>query len=83
MRDAALRTYSTIKVQASDLGSRVRERLADETGQTAAEYMGIIVLIGFILAAIFALDIDDTISDQIGAVVDAIAGGDETPAEAQ
>lgn len=84
MRDTALQTYTKIKTQGSELGARVRDRLADETGQTAAEYMGIIVLIGFILAAIFALNIDDTIANAIRDTIDAIAGGEgagEAPPE--
>jgi Flp pilus assembly pilin Flp len=46
---------------ASGISGGVREhrrRLRDETGQTAVEYAGILLLIALIIAAVFALGLD-------------------------
>lgn len=47
----------------------------DDRGQTAAEYLGIIVLVGAIVVAITKLKIGTTIADAIAAQVKAITGG--------
>jgi Flp pilus assembly pilin Flp len=44
---------------------RVRERLREESGQTAAEYIGVIVLIAAILAAIAASGIGGKLTELI------------------
>lgn len=46
----------------------------DDRGQTAAEYLGLIVLVGAIVIAITKLDIGNQIGAAIGARVKAIAG---------
>jgi Flp pilus assembly pilin Flp len=56
-------TYFTALLQNAFYGAR--ERLRDESGQTAAEYMGVIVLIAAILAAIAASGIGGKLTDLI------------------
>jgi Flp pilus assembly pilin Flp len=56
-------TYMTALLQNAFYGAR--ERLRDESGQTAAEYMGVIVLIAAILAAIAASGIGGKLTDLI------------------
>ena len=49
------------------------ERLRrDEEGQAAVEYAGILALLAVVFAAIFALNLDKTISDAIKGAVDKI-----------
>ncbi len=58
---------------------RIRTRLADDHGQTAAEYMGIIVVVAIILAAITASGIGEQISGYVGNAIDDVfnnAGGE-------
>jgi len=65
MHDHLLRTLVNLLHPSSRRGDR---------GQTAAEYLGIVVLVGAIIAAIFALGIDTTIADALGAAVDKVTG---------
>ena len=57
------------------LVARVPERLRSEKAQTAAEYLGIIVVAALIITAIIGTNIDQTIADGIKSQVDKIAGG--------
>lgn len=66
--------YVQVMTFATVLSQRLEERARDEQGQTAAEYLGIIVLVGLILSAIFLLDLDGDISVKIGSVIDGITG---------
>lgn len=67
----------TVKAQTmlEDFARRTAERLRDESGQTAAEYVGIMVLVGTIIAAIVALGIPDKLAGALGDAVDSITGG--------
>jgi len=49
---------------------RIRTRLTDDRGQTAAEYMGIIVVVAVILAAIAATGLGESISGYISDAID-------------
>jgi len=52
MQDLALRTYVALE----NLQLRVRETLAREEGQTAAEYIGILAFVAAVVGAILAFD---------------------------
>jgi Flp pilus assembly pilin Flp len=62
-------TYMTALLQ--NTVYRVRERLRDESGQTAAEYMGVIVLIAAVLAAIAVSGIAGKLTNTITQAVQA------------
>ena len=64
MQDLALRTYVALE----NMPLRVRESLADEDGQTAAEYVGILAFVAAVVGVIFAAN-----SDIGGAIVDRIS----------
>jgi Flp pilus assembly pilin Flp len=51
-------------------------RLRSEAGQTAAEYIGVIVLVGAILAGIVVTDIGETIANGIKTAIQSITGGE-------
>ena len=71
-REACIQTLGSAK----SAGHAVAKRVNDQTGQTAAEYMGILLLISAILVAIFTLNLDDKISAALGgAIVKIISGG--------
>jgi hypothetical protein len=59
-------------------GMAVRGRLGEERGQTAAEYMGILLVVAVIIGALIAADVDGKIANAANTMVDKIAGGNET-----
>lgn len=63
MQDLALRTYVALE----NMPLRVRETVADEDGQTAAEYVGILAFVAAVVGVIYAAN-----SDIGGAIVDRI-----------
>jgi Flp pilus assembly pilin Flp len=54
MQDLALRTYVALE----NAQFRMRESLADEDGQTAAEYVGILAFVAAVVGVIFAANSD-------------------------
>lgn len=56
---------------AARVGAELRRRAADDSGQTAAEYMGILLIIG----ALFASGIGDQIVTKAHEQIDKIASG--------
>jgi membrane protease YdiL (CAAX protease family) len=56
--------------------------LAAERGQTAAESMGMLLLVALITGALVALSLQTQIADQVGLLVCRIAGGDCTAQQA-
>jgi Flp pilus assembly pilin Flp len=54
---------------------RLHVRLVDTRGQTAAEYMGILLIVAVIVAGAFKSGIVDGIADRVSDVVNAIGGG--------
>jgi Flp pilus assembly pilin Flp len=64
------RTYMTALIQNSLHAARTR--LRDESGQTAAEYMGVIVLIAALLAAVGATGIGNQLEGLIEDAIDAV-----------
>jgi pilus assembly protein Flp/PilA len=69
MNELMIRGYLAL----SAVTEGVRERVLDrEEGQTAAEYLGIIVLVAAIILAIFELDVPSKIKDALGSKIDEI-----------
>ena len=67
-------------IQARFVPSRLRR---DEEGQTAAEYMGILLLVATIIfALVVTVDLDKVIADSAKALVESIAGGGKAGPEA-
>jgi Flp pilus assembly pilin Flp len=54
---------------------RLYVRLSDPRGQTAAEYMGILLIVAVIVAGAFKSGIVDGIAHRVSDIVDAIGGG--------
>jgi len=67
MHDMTLRT--TVAVQ--NLLARLKD---DEEGQAAVEYGGILAVIALIFVALFALNLDTTISNAVKDAVNSILG---------
>ena len=70
-------TYRELCIQAHGVGLAIRRRVAEELGQTAAEYMGILLVVAVIIGALVASPLDDKIAKAAGDMVDKIAGGNE------
>ena len=62
-------------VRSHGVGLAIRSRVADQQGQTAAEYMGILLVVAVIIGALLASHIDTRIAKAAGDMVDKIAGG--------
>lgn len=62
------------RITAADLMRRTRERLEDEDGQTAAEYIGIILVIVAVIAAVVASGIAEAITDGITDAIKDVKG---------
>ena len=60
-----IQLYSTLHVLGVKFGESVRSRAKGDRGQTAAEYMGIIVIIAIIIAAIVTSNIGTDIAGKI------------------
>ena len=54
---------------------RLYLRLSDPRGQTAAEYMGILLIVAVIVAGAFKSGIVDGIADRVSDIVNAVGGG--------
>jgi Flp pilus assembly pilin Flp len=67
-REACIQTLGAVK----SAGHAVAKRVNDQTGQTAAEYMGILLLISAILVAIFTLNLHQTIKNAVNGAVNGI-----------
>ena len=64
-------------VMVQEMVKSVPERLRDERAQTAAEYLGIIVVAALIITAIIGTGVAGTIAEGIKTQVEKIAGGGE------
>ena len=60
-----LQLISTLQVLGFKVTESFRARKGDDSGQTAAEYMGIVVIVALIIAAIAGSGIEKTISGDI------------------
>ena len=69
--------YREFCIQAHGAALGLRSRASEQRGQTAAEYMGILLFVAVVVAAMIAADVDGKIADAAKGMVDKIAGGRE------
>ena len=69
--------YRELCIQMHGAGVALRRRAAEQRGQTAAEYMGILLVVAVIIGALIAANVDGRIADAANSMVDKIAGGNE------
>ena len=67
--------YRELCIQMHGAGVAIRNRVEEQRGQTAAEYMGILLVVAVIIGALLASHIDTRIAKAAGDMVDKIAGG--------
>jgi Flp pilus assembly pilin Flp len=65
------------RIALDDLRAALAERARDERGQTAAEYMGILLIVAVIIGAVATSGIGGKISGLIGDMIDSISSGDK------
>jgi Flp pilus assembly pilin Flp len=70
-RDHCIDAYVGLESFVAGLVERARE----DRGQTAAEYMGVLLVVSVIIAAVAQTKVGDQIVTKIGSLVDNIAGG--------
>ena len=70
--------YRELCIQMHGAGVALRNRVEDQRGQTAAEYMGILLVVAVIIGALIAANIDGKIADAANSMVEKISGGKET-----
>jgi Flp pilus assembly pilin Flp len=69
--------YREFCIQAHGVGRTIRRRAAEERGQTAAEYMGILLVVALIISALFVSGIGDAIAGAAGKMVTHISKGEK------
>ena len=69
--------YRELCIQMHGAGVSLRNRVEDQRGQTAAEYMGILLVVAVIIGALIAADVDGKIASAANSMIDKIAGGNE------
>jgi Flp pilus assembly pilin Flp len=72
-RELAIRT----RVAISDLVHAVGERAREQRGQTAAEYMGILLIVAMIIGALFSLGVHTMIKDAVEGFINNIKAGEQ------
>jgi Flp pilus assembly pilin Flp len=70
-RDQCIEAYVGFESFVTGIAGRAREN----RGQTAAEYMGVLLVVSVIIAAVANTKVGDQIVDKIKGLVDDIAGG--------
>jgi Flp pilus assembly pilin Flp len=75
-RELAIRTRVAVHGVAGRAHGLV-ERAKEQRGQTAAEYMGVLLLVSVIIAALVASPVGGWIADGVEKIVQEIAGGGE------
>ena len=73
-RDACI----TVRGHAAGTAATLRARASEQRGQTAAEYMGILLFVALAIGALIALNIDNQIADEAKKMVTSISKGDKT-----
>ena len=69
--------YFEFCLQARGAMTGARSRLSEQRGQTAAEYMGILLFVAVVIGALIAANVDGAIADAANDMVKKIAGGKE------
>jgi Flp pilus assembly pilin Flp len=65
------------RIALDNLRGALAERARDERGQTAAEYMGILLIVAVIIGAVATSGIGGKLSGLIGDMIDSISSGDK------
>ena len=73
-RELAIRT----RIAMGNVAHAISERSREQRGQTAAEYMGILLIVALIIGALVSLDVDGKIKTAVGDFIDNIKNGDKT-----
>jgi Flp pilus assembly pilin Flp len=73
-REAAIRTWVALYNLPGALAQRARE----QRGQTAAEYMGILLIVALIIGALVGLDVDGKIARAADTLIGNIKEGNKT-----
>jgi Flp pilus assembly pilin Flp len=73
----AERASRELAIQAWGVLHTLAARARDQRGQTAAEYMGILLIVAVIIGAIATSGVGGKISGLIGNMIDSISSGDK------
>jgi hypothetical protein len=70
-------SYREFCINARGAATGLRYRLTEERGQTAAEYMGILLFVAVVIGAMIFANVDGEIAKAAKGMVGKIAGGEE------
>lgn len=73
VREMCIRTWGA----ARNVKHSAVERVREQRGQTAAEYMGVLVLVAMIIAALVTLKVPQHVADGINNLIDDIYRGED------
>ena len=65
------------RIALDNIVAAVAQRAREQRGQTAAEYMGILLVVAVIIGALIAAKVHTHIADAANTMIDKIAGGNE------
>lgn len=68
----------SVRGHAAGTAAALRTRASEQRGQTAAEYLGILLFVALAIGALIALNIDDQIAKAAKEMVTSISKGDKT-----
>jgi Flp pilus assembly pilin Flp len=71
MQEAMIRAYLVLE----DLKDRARRPVADQEGQTAAEYLGVVVVVAVIIGLLSQTQLGTTIANHLESLANEIFGG--------
>jgi Flp pilus assembly pilin Flp len=74
-RDKSIELYVGLYSALESLGERMAERARENRGQTAAEYMGVLLVVSVIIAAVAQTGVGGTIARKLTSLVNLIAQG--------
>jgi Flp pilus assembly pilin Flp len=75
LQDKSIALYVYTETFVTEFVERAKERMNEDRGQAAIEYGGILVIIGLIFSALFALKIPSHVRDWAKAALDHIDSG--------
>lgn len=63
------------------MAARIRTVILDAHGQTASEYLGVLLVVALIVSGLVTLGVPGLIASEVESLIDSISGGDDPNAK--